>query len=299
MTRTRLKNTGKPTSRFFSSLPCPVPERARAKSEIIRPPFLGTAPQATVIAFLLGLCFLFSGGTASMAAKIGLPVMVRPDQPNVITFDPVEACYVRLVIHASNGSQPCLDEIEIYGADQDTNLALAADGAKPTASSCLSGYTKHAIKHLNDGQYGNDFSWIAAGTEDEWAQIQLAARAVISKVVFSRDRSGQFTDRVPTDVEVQVSLDDHQWQTVAHMTRRAVARSTIGGEIEVPNIPAPPPAPAKLGAANRIAHQGARTSQVPTHDNAGLPNLARESGVTAQGFECFKRICHSPHTSLE
>ncbi len=230
---------------------------------------------AALIAFLAGCSFLLSVAKTGLA-KVGLPVVIRPDRPNAITFDPVEACHVRLVIRAANQNQPCLDEVEIYGLDSDKNLALASEGAKPTASSCISGYTKHAIKNLNDGQYGNDFSWISAGTGDEWAQIQLPATTTISKIVFSRDRAGQYMDRVPTDIEVQVSLDGTQWQTVAHMTGRSVARSSVGGEIDVPHIPAPPPPPLRDGAGTPVAPLSVVSNRVATHDDADLPNLALE-----------------------
>ena len=36
---------------------------------------------------------------------------LAPDQPNVISFAPVEARFVRVVIHASRSGQPCIDEL--------------------------------------------------------------------------------------------------------------------------------------------------------------------------------------------
>ncbi|MBM4036021.1 MAG: hypothetical protein FJ291_30175, partial [Planctomycetes bacterium] len=95
---------------------------------------------------------------------------IRPDKPNAVAFAPQEAKLIRFVIFASSASQACIDELEVYGPDGKENLALAKAGAKASASSCLPGYAIHAIPHLNDGLYGNDHSWIAAGTGQEWAQ---------------------------------------------------------------------------------------------------------------------------------
>ncbi|HNU30506.1 MAG TPA: discoidin domain-containing protein [Sedimentisphaerales bacterium] len=138
----------------------------------------------------------------------------QPDKPNCIEFSPVEARFVRLVMPDSLGGQPCIDELEVYGPAGDRNLALAGAGAKATASSCLSGYPIHQIAHLNDGLYGNDHSWIAAGTRNEWVQIELPAVVSLARVVFSRDRRGQFRDRLPASVEIRASLDGTSWKTV-------------------------------------------------------------------------------------
>ncbi|MCX5654674.1 MAG: discoidin domain-containing protein [Planctomycetota bacterium] len=145
-----------------------------------------------------------------------------PDKPNEVTFPPTEARFVRFVIHESAGGQPCIDELEVYGPDAPANLALAAAGAKATASSCLLGYAIHQVSHLNDGLYGNSHSWIAAGSAEEWAQIELPRAARVSKVLFSRDREGRFRDRMPRWFEVQVSADGRQWTKVAETGARPV-----------------------------------------------------------------------------
>ena len=120
---------------------------------------------------------------------------------------------------------PCLDELEVYGIDGETNLALAQREARASASSCLSGYPIHQVRHLNDGQYGNSHSWIAAGQNGEWAQIELPAPATVAQVVFSRDREGRFRDRLPTQVEIQLSLDG---QRVGHSVPGRVADLPAG-----------------------------------------------------------------------
>ncbi len=141
--------------------------------------------------------------------------LFQPHKPNAMAFTPTEARFVRLVIHDSDQGQPCIDELEVYGPESGKNLALASGGAKAMASSCLPGYTIHQIAHLNDGLYGNGHSWIAAGTRDEWAQIELPKTATVAKLVFSRDREGRYRDRMPGRIEIRVSADGANWKTVA------------------------------------------------------------------------------------
>ena len=155
---------------------------------------------------------------------------VEPDQPNVVAFEPVEARFVRFVIPSSIQGQPCIDELEVYGPEGAANLALAAGGAKAAASSCLAGYAIHQVAHLNDGLYGNDHSWIAAGTTGEWAQIELPRPAVVARVVFSRDRQGRYRDRLAEAFEVRVSSDGAAWKTVARAGPPALPAGPLSQE---------------------------------------------------------------------
>jgi hypothetical protein len=159
--------------------------------------------------------FLLRGVVAAWTWSLAAVDLFQPDKPNTMEFAPTEARFIRLVIHDSAQSEPCIDELEVYGPEGDKNLALAGAGAKATASSCLPGYAIHQISHLNDGLYGNNHSWIAAGTRDEWAQIELPKVAPVAKVVFSRDREGRYRDRMPAKIEIRVSVDGASWRTVA------------------------------------------------------------------------------------
>ncbi|MHB8954287.1 MAG: HzsA-related protein [Pirellulaceae bacterium] len=138
-----------------------------------------------------------------------------------IEFAPQEARYVRLIIRRPHAGAPCLDELEVYGPDPNTNLALASRGAVARASSLLAGYAIHAVAHLNDGLYGNDHSWIAATEGEEWAEIELPAPALVASVVLSRDRDWKFTDRQILEAEVHVSCDGQTWQTAGTLRRAA------------------------------------------------------------------------------
>lgn len=180
---------------------------------------------------LLVTCLM---GPVSFAADLA----IYPSKPNAIAFPPQDAKYVRFVVSGTNsGGEACLDELEVYGEDPKHNLAAAEEGARATASSCISGHAIHKIEHLNDGAYGNDHSWIAAGAGEEWAQIELPQPAAIAKVVFSRDRLAHYDDRTPTCFEVLLSTDGNQWTSVAKVLGKTGSASGSDG---IPNPPAPP-----------------------------------------------------------
>lgn len=157
---------------------------------------------------------------AAHAAGIGSAAAVNRLVATV-EFESREARVVRLVIRRPHAGEPCLDELEVYGPDSATNLALAGRGAVARASSLLPGYAMHAVAHLNDGLYGNDHSWIAATAGEEWAEIELPEPARIARVVLSRDRDGRFTDRQILEAEVRLSLDGQTWETVGTVSRSA------------------------------------------------------------------------------
>jgi hypothetical protein len=168
-----MKEDGRSVTRLYQSLWCEGTS-------------MWTTTKITVV-----LCLVF--------AAAGLAQDFEADKANEITFPVQEARFVRFLIHQSSQDQPCVDELEVYGPDDESNLALAQHGAKATASSCLPGYAIHQIAHLNDGLYGNDHSWIAAGTQNEWAQIELPRAVSVARVVFSRDREGRYDVRLTSE----------------------------------------------------------------------------------------------------
>ena len=166
----------------------------------------------------------------------------KPKPPIVPTlneerFAPVEARIVRFTITSTNDSSaPCLDEVEIY-ADSPTpspNLALASSGAIARASGALAGFAIHKIEHLNDGQYGNSHSWISNEPGKAWIEIELPISQPVTRVRWSRDREGKFTDRVPATYKIEVATDPHgPWTLVASSADHAP--------------PKPPPLKAYIG----------------------------------------------------
>jgi len=185
-------------------------------------------------ALFLALLFAFNHITAANP-------QIHPDKPNEVCFPPQEAQFIRMVIlETDGGGEPCIDELEVYGASGERNLASSEAGSEATASSCLAGHTIHRIEHLNDGEYGNSFSWIAAGGGEEWAQIDLPEATSVAKVVFSRDRHGVFRDRTPTRFEIHLSVDGKEWQVV-----KKVAALSAGDTGSVPSPPPPPEIPTR------------------------------------------------------
>jgi hypothetical protein len=223
--------------------------------------------------FLFMLALAFSGPAFAAAFTCD------PAQPNSIYFPETEAKFVRFVIRTTSpASEPCIDELEIYGTDPERNLALAESGAKAAASSCLPGHASHKIEHLNDGKYGNSYSWIAATRETEWAQIELPAVMTVSRVAYSRDRNGQYRDRMPVSFEVLVSKNGEDWKQV----------KKVIGDLDViqgPSaIPSPPPPPLPLATTEpahpfRYAVTGEEHAWLKTYGRADIsPALVPYNG---------------------
>ncbi len=148
----------------------------------------------------------------------------RPVNPrrNVERFAPIEAKYVRFTVAATNDkAEPCIDEMEIYAAGEPTiNVALATGGAKATASSEYPNSAFHKIAHINDGKYGNGRSWISNEGSRGWVQIELPKAQKIDRIVWGRDREGQFADRLPVAYRIEVGVEPDQWQEVASSSDR-------------------------------------------------------------------------------
>ncbi|MBX3179696.1 MAG: DUF1553 domain-containing protein [Candidatus Hydrogenedentes bacterium] len=145
-------------------------------------------------------------------------------------FPAIEATALRFTIHAANQHAPCIDELEVYAGAK--NVALAGNGGVPSASSEYGG-EKHRTAHLNDGEYGNDRSWIhKEGSEGPiWAQIDFAGPRRIDRAVWGRDRKGQYKDRLATQYTIEARTPGGDWVAVAS----ALDRAPFG--IKTPNVP--------------------------------------------------------------
>ena len=137
---------------------------------------------------------------------------------NVETFEPLEARFVRFTINASNGGEPCIDELEVWSSGR--NVALASNGTVPTASGTLSGYDIHQLQHLNDGRPGNNRSWISDQPGKGWVQLEFKKRERIDRIVWGRDRDGGFGDRVATDYVIEAAAAPGEWKVVASSADR-------------------------------------------------------------------------------
>ncbi|QDU75601.1 Planctomycete cytochrome C [Bremerella volcania] len=143
---------------------------------------------------------------------------------NVENIETRSARFIRFTIEQTNsGSQPCLDELAVYS--QGRNVALASEGAKPSASGSLAGYPIHKLSHINDGKYGNSHSWISDTSGKGWVQIELTKSFAIDRIEWARDREGKYADRLPTEYRIELSEDGKNWQEVASSFDRLPSNS--------------------------------------------------------------------------
>ncbi len=178
-------------------------------------------------------------------------------------FSPRAARFIRVDLRENSGA-PGIDELEVFGPNSANNLALAKNGAKASASSCLADNPLHKIQHLNDGLYGNEKSWIGGGSRDEWIQVELAAPTEVARVKFGRDRTGRYQDRLAVRGAIKTSMDGRTWAAAAAFPAPKAS--------EAPKTPDAPRTPA-IGKCN--ADNGVYEVAIPLASIAGW-----EKGVT-------------------
>ncbi len=150
-----------------------------------------------------------------------VPQLGGSAEPTINTnpIDPVQARFVRFTILATNRSNPCIDELEIYSAESTDaaaqNIALASAGGKATASGTHSGNLNYKLEYINDGKVGNSKGWVSNQEGAGWVQIELAKPQLIDRIVWGRDRDGRRTDRLATAYKIEVALEPDQWHVVA------------------------------------------------------------------------------------
>jgi hypothetical protein len=165
-------------------------------------------------------------GNPDQPAPHNLPYLRAPvnARVNAEPFEAVPARFIRFnILETTNNNryEPCIDELEIYGpASPQQNIALASNGAIATSSGNYSETGKHQLKHVNDGVYGNDRSWISSEHGAGWVQIELPEVSRINRIVWGRDRNEEFADRLAVRYRIEVSMDGTKWQTVADHTDR-------------------------------------------------------------------------------
>ncbi len=158
---------------------------------------------------------------ANPAREIRYRPQVSPTL-NEERFDPVRASAVRFNILRTNTYEPCIDELEVYTTGPDIrNVALASAGAEATASGSYDGGDIHKLKHINEGEYGNSHSWISSEVGGGWVQIDFAQPWEIDRIVWARDRDGNYQDRLAVGYRIEVMTEDGQWKTVASSDDRA------------------------------------------------------------------------------
>jgi hypothetical protein len=153
-------------------------------------------------------------------AQVGVDQSVRSavnPHRNVERFHPILAKAVRLTILATDGNlEPCIDEIEAFTTDKvSRNVAAHSSGGRATASSEYPGTEIHKIAHLNDGQYGNERSWISKSLGRGIVTVEWPKAATIDRVVWGRDRLDRFRDRLATNYFLEIQRPNGEWNVVA------------------------------------------------------------------------------------
>jgi hypothetical protein len=138
---------------------------------------------------------------------------------NLERFAAVEASRVRFSVRKTNHLEPCVDELEVYDVSG-RNVALASSGARPSASGSNVSPNRHELRLVNDGEYGNSSSWMSSAMGGGWVQIDLPDTYRIDRIVWGRDRKGQYGDRLAVDYVIEVATGDGPWHVVADSTDR-------------------------------------------------------------------------------
>ncbi|MCE9630446.1 MAG: PSD1 and planctomycete cytochrome C domain-containing protein [Planctomycetia bacterium] len=134
----------------------------------------------------------------------------------------VSARRLRFTILDTNVYEPCIDELEVFDGEG-RNVALASAGTKASSSGNLVTAGVHELEHINDGQYGNGRSWMAATRNNGWVMLEFKEPVTIERIVWGRDRTEKFKDRTPTSYRIEVSAatgGDDAWTLVADSTDR-------------------------------------------------------------------------------
>jgi hypothetical protein len=166
------------------------------------------------------------------ALAAGKPGSRRPSVSprwNEERFAAAPARSVRFTIMATNdGTEPCIDELEIYAAGEKTpsNVALSSAGGHASSSGNYQGSPRHKLAHINDGRYGNDRSWISNEPGRGWVQIDLPKLITIDRIVWGRDRQEKFSDRLTVQYKIEISREPGHWERVASSDDRVPYAST-------------------------------------------------------------------------
>lgn len=139
---------------------------------------------------------------------------------NVERFPETRAQRVRFVVLATNGLEPCLDELEVY-TTAGVNVALASAGAQVATSGDSTVADRHERRFINDGQYGNSRSWMSSEEGHGWIEVTFAEEHSIDRVAWGRDRTGEFADRLAIGYRVEAATASGEWLVLADALDRA------------------------------------------------------------------------------
>lgn len=144
-------------------------------------------------------------------AKSGVKRSMINARENVDRFAPMTTKRVRFSIRETNNLEPCIDEIEVFstaGENIALNATVAVSGENVTAD-------RHEMRFVNDGHYGNSRSWMSNEKGKGWVMIELGKEYEIDRVIWGRDRQGNFKDRLATSYVIEIADASGNWKMVA------------------------------------------------------------------------------------
>ncbi len=112
------------------------------------------------------------------------------------------------------------------------NFAFVGNGAKPATASSARPEPKHHSVGINDGNYGNEHSWIGTRPHS-WFEIDLGKPARVGRFKLGRDRTGGLTDRQPDRVKIETSLDGQTWRPVFEQSKLTTLKDSGPSETTV------------------------------------------------------------------
>ena len=148
-----------------------------------------------------------------------LPV-VLPKRPRVqptINSErilPTETRGVRFSILQTNRLEPCIDEFEIFNPLGE-NVALSSRGTQVTSSGDSVAPDRHELRLVNDGSYGNSRSWMSNQVGKGTLTFEFTDPVIVERLVWGRDRLGEFQDRLAIQYTIELLGPDGQWTLVA------------------------------------------------------------------------------------
>ncbi len=136
---------------------------------------------------------------------------------NTETFLSRDAKAVRFWIDASNQSEACIDELEVFSGD--VNVALSSSGGVATSSGDFV-HPTHRLSQINDGEFGNSKSWISSQLAGGWVQIEFPHPISIDRIQWGRDRQAKFSDRTAIGYRIELLDAAGQWEVIASSSDR-------------------------------------------------------------------------------
>ncbi len=191
---------------------------------------------------------------------------------NTDRFAPVKTHRLRFTIRQTNQREPCIDELEVYTHDS-KNVALASYGTRVSSSGDTVVADLHELRRIHDGVYGNSHSWMSSEVGKGWVVLEFPQEETIERVVWGRDREGNFDDRLATSYVIEIAEPDGTWKAVAESGDR---RPFVPGEkpakvgLFTAGLPAEEAARGEALLAEKRRHESKLASLAPPMAFAGI-----------------------------